>query len=101
MASSVKVTDLIRQYDGSGDVVEWLNKFDLVVKLRDIKEPETVIPLFLEGSAFSVYNELSDRNKKTFKSIKDALIEAFSMNAFQAYEQLTKRHWLMFLQIYY
>lgn len=93
MASSVKVTDLVRMYNGDGDVVEWLNKFELVVTLRDIKEPATVVPLFLEGSAFSIYNELSDSHKKSYESIKKALIEAFSLNPFQAYEQLTKRVW--------
>lgn len=93
MASSVKVTDLVRQFDGNGDIVEWLNKFELVVSLRDIKDSHTVVPLFLEGSAFAVYNELSESSKKSFELIKKALIEAFSLNAFQAYEQLTKRVW--------
>lgn len=91
MASSVKVTDLVRMYNGDGDVVEWLNKFELVVKLRHIKEPATVVPLFLEGSAFSIYSELSDSQKKSY--VKKVLTEAFSLNAFQAYEQLTKRVW--------
>lgn len=93
MSSSVKVTDLVRQFDGSSDVIEWLNKFELVVSLRDIKEPATVVPLFLEGSAFSIYNELGESSKKSYDSIKDALIGAFSMNSFQAYEQFTKRVW--------
>lgn len=93
MASSVKVTDLVRMYNGDGNVVEWLNKFELVVTLRDIKEPATVVSLFLESSAFSIYNELSDSHKKGHESIKKVVIEAFSLNTFQAYEQLTKQIW--------
>ena len=89
--SAVKITDLVRPYNGDGDIVEWLNKFELVAKLKEIKETENIVPLFLEGSAFAIYNELSDSGKKSYEAIKGALVEAFSLNAFQAYEQLTKR----------
>ena len=59
----------------------------------EIKEIESIVPLFLEGSAFTIYNELSDSGKKSYEAIKGALVEAFSLNAFQVYEQLTKRVW--------
>ena len=47
----------------------------------------------MEGSAFVIYNELSDSGKKSYEAIKGALVEAFSLNVFQVYEQLTKRVW--------
>lgn len=88
-----KVTDLLQTFNGEGDVVEWLNKVELVAKLREIKDLENIIPLFLTGSAYSVYNELSDSAKKSADEIKTALLQAFSLNTFQAYEQLVKRIW--------
>ena len=62
--SVVKITGLVRPYNGDGDIVEWLSKFELVAKLREIKLTESIVPLFLEGSAFAIYNELSDSGKK-------------------------------------
>ena len=88
--SAVKITDLVRPYNGDGDIVEWLNKFELIAKLREIKETESTVPLFLEGSAFAIYNELIDSGKKSYEAIKGALVKAFSLNAFQV---LTKRVW--------
>ena len=47
MASlAVKITDLVRPYNGDGDIVEWLNKVELVVKLKEIKETESIFPCF-------------------------------------------------------
>lgn len=91
--ANVKLTDLMRPCDGTGQVVEWLDKFDLLVKLRDIKNVETVLPMFLEGSALAVYTELSEEEKTSAKSIREALLNAFSVNPFRAYEQFSKRVW--------
>ena len=90
--SAVKITVLVCPYNGDGDIAEWFSKFELVAKLREIKETESIVPLmFLEGSAFVIYNGLSDSGKKSYEAIKGALAEAFSLNVFQVYEQLTKR----------
>lgn len=91
--SSLKITDVLRPFDGEGDIIEWLNKIELVAKLRDLKDLHNVIPLFLEGSAFAVYNELDEDKKKEADAIKSALVEAFGMNSFQAYERFIKRVW--------
>ena len=84
--TNIRLTDLVRPFDGSGNVAEWIDKLELLVKLRDIKQVETVLPMFLEGSALSVYMELSEDQKKDGKAIKDALLKAFSVNPFKAYE---------------
>ena len=92
--TSLKITDLVRPFDGEGaDVVAWLNKLDLVAKLKDVKDLASVIPLFLERSAFSVYNELNETQKKSSEEIKKALTDAFALNAFTAYERFTRRVW--------
>lgn len=90
--AAIKLTDVMRSYDGTGNVVEWLDKFELLVKLRDIKQAETVLPMFLEGPALSVYTELGEQ-KKDVEAIKAALLNAFSLNPFRAYEQFAKRVW--------
>ena len=84
--TNIRLTDIVRPFDGSGNVAEWIDKLELLVKLRDIKQVETVLPMFLEGSALSVYMELSEDQKKDGKAIKDALLKAFSVNPFKAYE---------------
>ena len=84
--TNIRLTDIVRPFDGSGNVAEWIDKLELLVKLRDIKQVETVLPMFLEGSALSVYTELSEDQKKDGKAIKDALLKAFSVNPFKAYE---------------
>lgn len=93
MASNLKISDVLRPFDGEGDIIEWLNKVELIAKLRKLTELETVIPLFLENAAFQVYNELSDSDKADVNAIKSALIDAFALNSFQAYERFTKRVW--------
>ena len=43
----LKMQDILRCYDGTGDVVAWLEKIKLVAELRKTKDLSLVIPLFL------------------------------------------------------
>ena len=49
--------------------------------------------MFLEGPAFAVYSEMDEDLKEDIEAIKQTLTDAFSLNAFQAYEQFTHRRW--------
>jgi len=84
---------LIPEFGGGGsqDVVEWLDKAELVCELRGISRPETVIPLRLTGGAFAVYQQLTSADKKDFDKIKRALYTAFAADSFLAYEQFIAR----------
>lgn len=84
---------LIPEFGGGGsqDVVEWLDKAELVCELRGISKPETVIPLRLTGGAFAVYQQLTSADKKDFEKIKRALYTAFAADSFLAYEQFVAR----------
>ena len=84
---------LIPEYDGSAtqSVVEWLEKLELVCKLRDVKDVASVIPLRLTGGAFAVYLQLSEGDQKSTKKIKEALLAAFAVDPFIAYEQFIGR----------
>lgn len=73
--------------------MQWIEKLELVAELRKIGEVEKLLPLFLEGPAFAVFREMDSAKKGNLSDIKAALIDAFSLNPFQAYEQLTRRKW--------
>lgn len=92
--SSCKFSDLIQQFDGKGDFSEWLKKLELVCKLQNVKALETVLPLFLSGGAFAVYDGLSDDVKRNYAALSRSLQQAFSANCFQAYEQFITRRLL-------
>ncbi|XP_054285261.1 uncharacterized protein LOC129001833 [Macrosteles quadrilineatus] len=92
--TGVKFSDLIKQYDGSGDFSEWLKKLELVCKLQKVKDLQTVLPLFLAGGAFSVYDGLAENVKSNYEALTNALLQAFSANCFQAYAEFTARRLL-------
>lgn len=89
---TLKYSDLITQYSGDGDFGEWLDKFELVVKLQAVKEPEKFLPLFLTAGAFAVYQSQSDATKGDYNLVKSTLLKAFSSNCFSAYDQLRSRN---------
>lgn len=88
--------EMIRAFDGSdGSSVEtWLRKIKLVVKLKGIKELHNFLPLYLEGAAFAVYDQLSDKDKEDGTKIEEALLSAFAEDQFSAYDNFRQRSWL-------
>lgn len=79
---------LIPEFDGENTAVEeWLDKAELICQLRGETELHAVIPLRLTGGAFSVYQQLSAEDKKEHKKVKDALLRAFAVDRFQAYDE--------------
>jgi hypothetical protein len=90
-AVSIKYSDLIRQYDGSGDFLEWVKKLELVARLQKVENLEQFIPLFLSGGAFAVYQSLSEETQMDYEAMKKELTSAFSLNQFKAYEEFMNR----------
>ena len=84
---------LIPEFDGgpSAPVSEWLEKLELVCRLRGITKLQEVIPLRLTGGAFAVYQQLSEIDKADVAKIKRALLSAFAQDSFVAYEQFVSR----------
>ena len=56
----------------------WLAKAELVAKLNKIDDHATFIPLYLEGGAWSVYQELPEGKKNNAEFMKNELIKAFT-----------------------
>ncbi|KAG0728892.1 hypothetical protein GWK47_031514 [Chionoecetes opilio] len=83
---------LIPEFDGALHAVgEWLEKLELVCRLRGITELHTVVPLRLTAGAFSVYQQLNSADKNDISKIKAALISALAADKFVAYEQFVTR----------
>lgn len=92
--SGTRFSDLIKQYDGTGDFTEWLKKLELVCNLQKVKDLQSILPLFLSGGAFAVYDGLSGGVKSDYQALTQALQQAFSANCFQAYEEFISRRLL-------
>ena len=92
-APNLRLTDLLRPFNGQGDVLEWFNKLELIARIKGLTNLENVIPLFLEGSAYSLYVELSEVDKISVDAIKGKLINAYGLNPYVAYEQFMRRIW--------
>ena len=91
MGIVIKFADLVSQYDGSGEFSEWIQKLELVAKLQKVDELHVVLPLFLSGGAFAVYQGLSDEIEEDYKEVKNALTTAFSTSPLTAYEEFINR----------
>lgn len=90
-ALSVRLTDLVGRFDGHEDFAEWIKKFELVMKRQSLTELETVLPLFLSGDAFAVFDAMDSADKASYGQIKSALTTAFSLETFSAYEAFVGR----------
>ena len=92
MATKIS-SEMVKPFSGDGDVVAWIEKVKLVAALGDVKQLEKFIPLFLEGSALSVYLEMSEEGKKDSETIIKRLKEVYSDSCFVAHGKLMKLRW--------
>ena len=91
--SEIRLHDVVKRFSGgsSEDVAVWLRQLKLVAKLRKIADLSTIIPLFLDGAAFAVYEQLEEEAQGDAAKIESALVTAFGVDAFQAYEEFRTR----------
>lgn len=92
-SNKIKLTDVVKSYDGEGDIAEWWTRFEIIAKLQSYTGEDMVslIPLLLQGPPFLIYEKLSDDDKKDLDVIKRKLLTAFSLSKYAAYEQLRNR----------
>ena len=91
--ATVRLGDMIRPFDGKGDVVGFLTKARLVARLQNIERLETFLPLFLEGAALALYLEMDPEDQGDVGKIEDRLKEAFTEGPFAAFDRLTNMKW--------
>jgi hypothetical protein len=90
----MKITDVIKPFTGEGDVTTWIKKLKMVARTQKNAEGlEMLIPYFLEGTAYTVYDQMEDSKKTDADAIEKVLLEAFSLNHFQAYDLFRQRNW--------
>ena len=86
----------VRVFNGSNcNVEEWLTKIKLVAKLKKIDDLSCLLPLYLEGPAFTIYNQLSDSEKADSEKIETVLKAAFGRDRFDAYDSFKRRTWMV------
>jgi hypothetical protein len=91
MSKHVKLTDVVRKYNGEDDVVAWLDRLELVAGLQEISDLAPIIPLFLEGPAYDVYAQMSVDDRKVDTTVKKRLRAAFGITSTQAYSIFKSR----------
>ena len=91
--AQVKLSDVVTKYgdSASGDFAEWLEKLELVARLQKVDDLTSFLPLFLHGPAFAVYKQLKEEEKDDYTKLKAALLRAFGVDCYTAYEQLQRR----------
>ena len=67
---SLKVTDVLNRFNGDGDVSVWLKQVHLAKSLLKLNNLAVVIPLFLDGPAFAVYDQLKEEEKRDVDKIE-------------------------------
>ena len=83
---------LIPEFDGTGDVVDWIEKVEMVCKLQQpAADLVIVIPLRLRGGASAVYRQLSEEDRRKADKVKAALRRAFAVDKYAAYELFSAR----------
>ena len=79
---------LIPLFDGT-DAGQWVEKVELVCRLRGVKNIVCVVPMHLLGGAYAVYQQLSENKRADFACIKDVHYTALS--PVTAYKQFAAR----------
>ncbi|QQP53452.1 Uncharacterized protein FKW44_005946 [Caligus rogercresseyi] len=61
---TLKIRDVIPKFGGSSDVSVWIKQVDIAKDLLGLDDLSRIIPLFLEGNAFAVYDQLSEEGRR-------------------------------------
>lgn len=89
---SIKLTDVVRRFNGEEDVVAWLERLELVCKLQGVgSDMALIIPLFLEGPAYDVYAQMEEEKRQDAAKLKESLKVAFGMSPALAYAKFKAR----------
>ncbi|KAF0302376.1 Intracisternal A-particle Pol-related polyprotein [Amphibalanus amphitrite] len=81
----------IPEFDGTGNVVEWLEQAALLCELRAVSLM-AVLPTRLRGGAFAVWSRMPPETRHHLSSVKAKLLRAFAMDPFTAQAEMTRRH---------
>ena len=80
----------IPEFDGTGNVVDWLEQAALLCGLRSVSLM-AVLPTRLRGGAFAVWSRMPVERRYELTSVKAKLFKAFAMDPFAAHAELVRR----------
>ena len=86
-------SDIIKPFSGEVDMVVWLKKVWLVVKLQQVNDVVSLLPLYLKGDELALYMEMEEDDQKQIEQIEVQLKEAFTDDAFTAYRKVSMIKW--------
>ena len=89
MESYLRFSDIFEKFDDTSDAATWLQRTKVIAKIQDV-ELTVLYPVLLLSDAYAVYDGLGEEDKKDASKIEDVLLQAFSLDAFAAYELFTK-----------
>lgn len=81
---------LIPEFVGTADVVEWLQRAEMLCQLRGVPVM-SVLPLRLAGGAFAVWSQLPAASRGSLEAVRNALFAAFALDEHAAYEAFSAR----------
>lgn len=92
----MKLTDVLKRFSGNDDVEQWLDRFEVAVKLTEKPADDAAkkklmaeyVPLMLDEPAFSTWQQLTDKEKDDFASISDALRRVYGKSISTAWQEL-------------
>ena len=85
---------LIPEFNGSPTdvlIIERLEDLELTCELCKIDNTERILPLCLKGPVQETYQRLSKEQRSDVEEMKHALIKAYSMDSFVAFDHFTRR----------
>lgn len=94
---SLKIVDIVKRFKGESgeDVEQWIERFETAVSITSAKdaaereqEMANIIPLFLDGSAYRTWKQLSETEKKDMKAVKRALRRVYGISKAMAWQKI-------------
>ena len=90
----IRVHDIVDRFDGSGDVLVFLQQLRKAERILGINDLAGLASLYVAGHANFVVEQLRSEQKKDFNEVERALVEAFAPDVFEAYEMFSERKWI-------
>jgi Zinc knuckle len=91
--ADIKIVDVLERYDGTACVEEWLQRFDILCQIKEIKEEDqaAILGMLLRGPAMARFAALDADQRKKVDDVKDALRGTLGLTPLRAYEELVAR----------
>lgn len=84
----MKFLKKLRNFEEGEDLERWLDRFELAVRIDgEEKNEASWLPMFLTGSSYDTWKNLTNLEKIDAKSIKDALRNVYGVTRLQAWRQ--------------